>query len=329
MTNQVRSPRYIIDRILRSHAIHLICGPSGSNKTTWVFQQLKDNWELGKQILGYDVHPVPYLYISADRSKEETEETLTRVGIDLETFPYWSLTGRQARSRHLRHWQILLNFVCEQKPLVRFLIIDGFMGIIPARRDRNTDGGFSHIADFLTELQGELEDRDLTLLAMAHATKVKEDSYYLNPRERILGSAAWAAHASTIIVLGPTKPGDPEAVGERTLVLCPRNAAERHFAYRLNQHGLLVEPSTELDEVFISDFLDRVGAGNRFFRRDFVGAMAGYMCARKADDYLRKLRESEKITPAGGPAGRQGCYTVGPPNRNLDELLADVEPTEE
>ena len=258
------SPRYFVDKIFRSHAVHLLCGSSGSGKTTWLFQQFKDNWVLGKSIFGYAVHPVPYLYITADRSQDETAETLERVGLDPKTFPYLSLTSKMARENKLRNWKNILALVRKTHPEVRLLIIDGFMGLIPGRRDRNTDGGFSHIADFLTDLQGELEDADLTLIAICHATKVKEDSFYLNPRERILGSAAWAAHASTIVVLGPTKPGDKDSTDLRTLVLCPRNAAEQYFEYRLDRNGLLIEASNEVDEGIALGFLLRMPDGFEF-----------------------------------------------------------------
>ena len=286
--------KYIIDCILRKYAIHILAGSSGSNKTTWIFQQLRDNWEEGKQILGYDVHPVPYLYVSADRSADETAETLERLGMDPQTFPSISLTSKRAREGGLRKWSTLLASVKASHPNVELLIIDGFMGLVPPRRDRNTDGGFAHIGDFLTQLQGELEDLHLTLIVLAHATKQKEDSRYANPRDRILGSGAWPAHSSTVIILEPIDPGNAETVDQRRLILCPRNAAEEHFEYRLNDQGWLIDVESVEEVVASETFVARIKPGDSFRTADVIEA--ANVDRRTVNRWLKKWQRDGQIT---------------------------------
>jgi hypothetical protein len=256
------SPEYLIDEILPRHEVHLLGGPSGGNKTTFLHQQLKENWRPGGQILGYAVHPVPFIYISADRSKAGTARTLKRIGVDPEHLDLFSLTNKQTKT--YRNYQLLLKFLHDNKPDAKMLFIDGFSGMVPARKDRNTDGGFSHISNFLVDLQGELEEADNTLMGLVHSPKMKEESRYTNPRERVMGSAAWAAHVETILMIEPTS-FDRASVGKRTIILCPRNAAEQYFDYVLNASGLLVPAEKQLTEdIGFARYVAAMPVGEKF-----------------------------------------------------------------
>src|SRR5690242_1448332 len=77
----ISGPRSLIDRILPVHEVHILGGPSGAGKTRWLFQMLQE-WKAGNSVLGYASNPVPYAYVSTDRSRESVKRTCEDLGID-------------------------------------------------------------------------------------------------------------------------------------------------------------------------------------------------------------------------------------------------------
>src|SRR5882672_2794238 len=85
---------HLVDRILPKYAVHLVGGPSGSNKTTWLLQTLVQEWSKGKLVLGNASHPVPWLYISADRPSDSVWETMERIGIPKDGMRIYSVVDQ-------------------------------------------------------------------------------------------------------------------------------------------------------------------------------------------------------------------------------------------
>src|SRR5574337_1032951 len=87
--------RYLIDSILPVQQVHLVAGPTGAGKTTWLLQTLLD-WHRGKPVLGFCSHPCRWAYIAADRTAQDALMTVMRMGIGPAELPFIP-----ARDQHL------------------------------------------------------------------------------------------------------------------------------------------------------------------------------------------------------------------------------------
>src|SRR4051812_25576556 len=79
---------YLVDKLLPKYQLHLIGGPSGAGKTTWLFQQIEE-WRNGRDVLGHKSNPEPFVYVACDRSIDNLEQTRLRTGTA--PFPILSL----------------------------------------------------------------------------------------------------------------------------------------------------------------------------------------------------------------------------------------------
>lgn len=235
---------HIVDDIIPAREIHLIAGPSGAGKTTLLFQII-DDWRQGRDVLGHKSHPQPFCYVACDRTLASTKRTLKRVGIMEGTIPTLSLAER-------RDIVTIGGVVAAAKihvEGVRVLFIDAIAVLV--REGRTND--YAVVADFLRECAQICAREDITIIALVHAAKVKEGEKFLNPRQRILGSVAWAGFSDTVILIEPATPEDATS-DERTVLILPRNAPAEELAMGFNQEGRL--EIRQIDEL-VSDLLTK------------------------------------------------------------------------
>lgn len=244
--------RFLIDQILPKHSIHLIGGSSGAGKTRLIFP-LIDKWSKGEDIWGHKSYPVPWAYISGDRSKSEVTETLEQLDLDPDTVRgIWAVNDKDLDLKSLIDKAIKLT------PRPKFIFVEGIASLMSETMDMNK---YKHVARALVNLCHKCIEMDITILGSTHATKVKTDAKFANPRERIMGSTAWAAYSSTILVLELLKPDEENS--QRKLYILPRNAQEEHRFYQFKQ-GRLIEVG-EQDARSVADlFLATVTPGESF-----------------------------------------------------------------
>src|ERR1700761_328678 len=85
-----RERTYIVDPLFPSGSVHLIAGPSGIGKTTWLLQQLHA-WSRGEDVLGYSSHPCEWVYVSCDRALNELDATMRRLELGTWHAPVYSI----------------------------------------------------------------------------------------------------------------------------------------------------------------------------------------------------------------------------------------------
>jgi len=287
----MKSPEFLIQDILPSQEVHLLGGPSGAGKTTWLFQMLHDQWKLGGTILGKAVFPVPYVYISADRSNKGVKRTMFRAGINNEAVAFMSLMNFP----DVRTVPQAIDKVLLVKPEAKLFFIDGCMGLIPPRRDNSSDGGFKHISMFLADLCRLCQSKDITMVLIVHSPKQKEDSRYTNPRERVMGSAAWAAFTETVILMEPMQPISKETAHCRTLICLPRNAAASFTDWEFNSRGRLVERSDEVEDTIIGAWLDSLPYPGSFTTDQFFAVMEKSMSRATIYRWLERLVKDKDL----------------------------------
>ena len=259
---------HVVDEIFPAYEVHLFVGPSGAGKTTYLFQFIKA-WSAGEKIFGYQSHPQPYVYISCDRSKRNIQRTFKRIGLPAEQIPTISVIDEPVS----RDIMSILKFARDRYPEAKVLFIEGLASLVPGGRLID----YKVVSDFLVALAQYCNLNEVTIFGVGHSTKTKKGEEYLNPRERVIGSVAWAGFSETIFFFEPLEPDNPECALRRLHVL-PRNAKQQTFDFDFSS-GLLVpiakvEKEKEPPTHRINLFLSAIPAGGEFDvseLRDFVG----------------------------------------------------------
>jgi len=179
-------------------------------------------------------------------------------------------------------------------------------GLLPASNSKLSDGGFAHVRKFLTHLSHLCEKYDITILGIVHSPKAKEDAQYLRPRDRVMGSSAWAAYTETIILIEPVH---ADAPGCRKMTVLPRNAPEETHDLQFNGQGRLVYTADDLDEVFIRLFLDKFPHPREFSTEQFTTALIGKMSQATITRWLKNLHLRDGVIRRV----RHGIYTCTMP----------------
>lgn len=229
-TSTAPQAEFVIHDLLPSREVHLLAGPSGAGKTTLLFQLLLEPLRKGLPIFNKPVTPQSICYIACDRSIASIRRTLKRVGLTT-PFPYISLH----KNKLIRSVYAIIKEARLQNPTCNLLAIDGFAALTPEGRIND----YKVVADFLADCASLCDQHNLTIIGLVHAPKSKEGERYLNPRQRIAGTVAWAAFSDTVILIEPEEEGDT-----RCVQILPRNSEELTFNYEFKE-GVLKETSPD------------------------------------------------------------------------------------
>lgn len=219
-----RIPReYLVDEILPCKEVHLIVGASGSGKSTWLYGCFLPDWAGGKPIFGYESNPVPYVVVSMERSIDSVLVTLDRLGA-----PETPI----ADGRGCRSLEAAVERGLDVVSDARFFIIEGIATIAPS----GAKADYANIGKFLVDAGQFAEQRGFSFAGTAHQPKMHKGESYEDPRQRVLGSVAWAAMSETIILIERDEPGNLENLN-RKITLLPRNTHESEHLYLLDEQG--------------------------------------------------------------------------------------------
>jgi AAA domain len=223
--------RWLIMDILPKQLVSLVAGPSGSGKTRWLMKTLVDAWSKGQPVFEHASYPVPYVYCSADRSRRSYAYTFRKMGLNPPppSFSSWDLNHKTLDAT--------VAYATRNFPEARLLVIEGFGGLVPGGKMAD----YTAVRNFLNKASLFCEQYDITIIGVLHSPKMKAGEEYLNPRQRILGSVAWAAFSETCILIEPSGDPDKLKVEIRNLFLLPRDAKSQHFEMAFNDQGLVVE----------------------------------------------------------------------------------------
>jgi RecA-family ATPase len=215
---------YLVEVIIPSNEIHLLAGPSGAGKTRWLLHTLLE-WEQGLDVLGFHSHPVPWVYVAADRSVISVQRTLLGMGIQpglILAIPAWDkqmgvseiLDRIQASGAKLVVWESFGSFV-------------------------EPPGNGKMVKQFLSRVGRFCRDHGVTIIAVVESPKQKPYERYENPRQRVSGAAAWGHFTETIFLVEPDEVDRVESPN-RTLYVCPRNAPGMKIALAFDLQGRLL-----------------------------------------------------------------------------------------
>lgn len=309
---------YVIEGLLPANQVHLIGGPSGGGKTTLSFQMLHA-LTTGADFLGRRTIPVKLAYVSGDRATASVKETQERCGVD---FPVFSLVDENLVGEDLATKIIpRLTAVYGYRP--NFIYVDGFTSLVP--------GGFLNnyaiVARWLAALQRYCWRMQITLVGACHTTKTKEGEKFLNPRQRIAGSVAWAGFSESVIIIEPVE-DDPK--GDKRIVhLLPRNHQGENMILKFNTEGKLEMPEKILHQESVAEFvleglLEAYPIGTQvIYAKLKEAAMNRGIAQRTFDRWLASWVEQGKLVRQ-----KKGMYVISkPPQSSSDSDLSAEAPT--
>ena len=231
---------YLVYPVFPCGALHMIVGESGMGKTSWSLPMLHD-WEQGISVLGgLPSHPCKWVYISLDRSLQDLNRTLKRLGLGDWNIPAYSieeLLKRETESGLLT--APTLEYLVSLFPDVKFFFIEGLQPLIP-----NTGRGQSQNkaeALWLIQMRDIALSRGITIIATEHKPKNSDTK---SKRNAGLGSASLPGGVGTVVSFDY-----PESVkngknfidtGERIVHLSGHNFAPYSLEYSKDSDGRLV-----------------------------------------------------------------------------------------
>lgn len=250
--------KYLVDTIFPCGAMHLIGGPSGVGKTTWLLQQLYD-WEQEQMLFGeYKSNPVPWVYVGADRSLREFDMTLCRLGYGawnieayaLETLIKNKVSGSFDSPDFTKH--ILKKF-----PHAELIVVEGLQALMPDNDKKRSQNKNELI--WALEQRHVLAEGQRTIIATTHNPKVAQiGTSTTDERSKFLGSQGFIGSCSTMI--GFEKHAtNPKG---RNVTIMGRNFADLKLKYivdakgryeiEVNQAGEPVETSEDHEIQFLT-----------------------------------------------------------------------------
>jgi hypothetical protein len=285
-------PSFIVDQILPKFETHLVGGPSHSGKTTLMFQTI-ERWRTGKDVFGHESYPAPFCYLACECSSGTVKSTLSRVGIDPETFPFASIIEYS----DVNNFDAAYALASQIEPKLEVLFIDGIHRICGGKS--NDDQA---VGNFLAAVNRQLADLELTVIGVGNSTKVKGDEKFLNPRERFRGSGAWGTGTRTMIVVERAR-NDELRDPKRTVMVIPTNAPDQVLSYSLDAHGLFqpdIEEPTRFDE--FAEMITCREPGDEITRQELL-EIASYVGdegipERTVNRYIERMVEEGRLKKA-------------------------------
>lgn len=187
---------FIVAPVFPTGGLHLIVGDSGTGKSTWSLQLLRD-WSQGIGVLGgLPSYPCEWVYVSADRSLRDVNQTLKRLGYTDWNIPAYAveeLCGVEEGTKLLVPPTIFR--IHELFPKAKLIFLEGLQTLSP----NTTRGQSQNKAEtlWIMEMRHKILNKDITIIATEHVSKSDVQSKSI--RNRALGSASLIGGAGTIV----------------------------------------------------------------------------------------------------------------------------------
>lgn len=259
---------YLIADILPKYEIHLLGGGSGVGKTRFLFQLFISEWQEGRPVLGHKSYPVPYVYISMDRSRPSVGRTLATLGLekvitrvvtreDLESPITAASMLKQANAKY---------------PDAEVFFIEGFQTLVG-----DAGNNYTTVATFLSRITRYCNDNKITIVGVCHSPKLLIDESFKNTREMVLGSVAWGSYSDTNIVMSKD-----EKTGIITISVQPRNAGSENHSFTFNKSGKLIPlvQSTQAQRSDLRIYIESLGSGELISRKQVLDRAKEYGISR-------------------------------------------------
>ena len=223
---------WLVDKIWPEGTIHLIAGPSGVGKSSWLLPAVKD-WSEGKPILGFPSHPKPFVYLMCDRSEIELFHTLNRLGLGEWDIPAYSIEslGHDPRCM-IEPSTLTIESLPGIFPWAKVFFIEAYHWFYKSESKSQTSA-YANTLRFWSSVRDAFCQKDLTIVATTHEAKGNE---YVKTRDKVYGNVGQVAVSGTIITMEYDEKDDDT----RILRVAPRDSKEFTCQYKFDETGKLV-----------------------------------------------------------------------------------------
>lgn len=278
--------KYVVEPYLPCGQLHVIGGESGSGKTTWMLQQMYE-WSQGRPaFLGERSRGgLKWVYVSCDRSLDETSQTLERIGLRDWDIPAWDVAEISTSPELIK--------LARRWPTVDLFVIEGLQSLIP-----DVAGRSQNKSELLWMVQNrrEIFNHGKTVIATTHPPKTNPvEAKIGRPRafeQQILGSQSLIGCISTKITVNVPAISREAWNGVnnpyRDVTIRPRNYAPFTKRYILDDRGRF----TELDagvEQFLAEMEQKEVQDNT------VSGVIEKQIHTAVDDWLAAIPTGTKI----------------------------------
>jgi hypothetical protein len=226
--------KWIVDPIFPAGVMHLIGGPSGHGKTTWLLQMLWE-WEQGLPMLGkYKSNPCPWVYVCCDRSLRETTETLQRLGYNNWQFEAYGLEDLLPQSGGKVKAPDLTEHIFKRFPDVELFVIEGLQALMPDIQKGRSQNKQELL--WALDLRLVLGPQNKTIIATTHSPKVAAaGTVDQDARSKFLGSQGFIGTCSTMVGIER----DAKVQDTINAKIMGRNFADIDLKYTRDSRGML------------------------------------------------------------------------------------------
>jgi hypothetical protein len=207
--------------------VHLVGGPSGSNKTTFMIDVLESQLK-GEKFLGHPTFKLPYLVLMSDRGQFAHLRTANRMRFDPDLIPIKflpSVTGVAAA-------KAILKEIENSAVLPAVVFVEGCDLLM------ENASKMEMVVPFLDAVQRIAAHYHISIIGSVGSPKTRQGEGYVSKRDGIFGTVAWSRKTETIAVL--QYPGGDDMDVRRTLSVLLRNGPAEKYNMKL-ENGRLVE----------------------------------------------------------------------------------------
>jgi hypothetical protein len=205
---------------------HIIGGPSGSNKTTFVFDMLRTQ-EMGADFLGHETFGLSYLVITGDRGGHAHIRTLNRMHLnegDIPTAFLPSVWGNAAIHAILEQIE-----ACPTMPAIVF--VEGCDMLVESASKMEI------VTPFIDGLRQIAEHYHISIIGSVGSPKQRIGEGYASKRDNLFGTVAWSRKTETVAVIQYLGGDDTDC--RRQLAVLLRNGPAEKYKLKM-EHGRLV-----------------------------------------------------------------------------------------
>lgn len=253
--------QFLIQDIFPVRRVHLLVGPSGAGKTRWLLPMISE-WIAGQDVFERKSFPLPCGYLLCDRPAEAAKETLLSLQLPNMTPDNFPIRSMMDMDKEF-HFDVLPTLF---DPSVRVIFVEALAALIPNGKIND----YHSVLRFFKSLHKICGKHNLTIIGSVHQPKMREDESFSHPRDKVLGSVAWAACSDTVILIEPQNAKSTNC-SRRLMTVLPRN--ESHFEYQLDydEKGRLVILSGDSDtyKFLLGLELDKVAPNDPIFTKTF------------------------------------------------------------
>jgi hypothetical protein len=118
----------------------ILCGPSGANKTTWMYQLLTDQ-KMRVPVYGHETYERPYITLGADRGEADHLETMERMHLSPSLIPFKPLSTVVFDFDAV---QAILDEIESTSPLPEIVFVEGVDMLVSKMNDIKAVAYFMH-----------------------------------------------------------------------------------------------------------------------------------------------------------------------------------------